>query len=530
MIGMHRRMEYRRRNTVHRLNYLLIDILMKNYRNNYVLLSILSIATLMASDAYAANTAVVNLSSASNFAVMAGTSITNVGSTIITGDIATSPGTTLTGFPQGTVFGNQQLGGAIAAQAQTDLGTAYADIASRSSTATVNGDLGGITLAPGFYRSISSIGINGNVTLDAQGDPNAIFVIQSVDTLNITAGSKVLLTGSAQACNVFWQSGSGVTVGTNASVAGSFIATNNISLANGALLSGRLLSQNGNVSLDTNLVSVPVCTPQPTTGSLRVITNVINDNGRTATPGSFTVRVRNASNTEAAGSPTSGSNPPGTLFTLASGSAYTVSADQSGTNYYAAQYSGDCNSTGNLYIQAGSSKTCTITLDDTPANDICPVRDYSASKWDGHCYTPVIAVTVNTTPYRVAFGGGSQMYTYSISNPGRIPLSNVGISDDGCAVLHPLAGDSNQNGLLDTYETWTYSCTAFVSYSTTNEINVSGNGDGQTAMFSRMSEVIVSTDPATTPVVVAPGFPNTGFGPGRRIFMESLFGLYHPAF
>src|SRR3990167_889587 len=114
----------------------------------------------------------VNLGTADSYAVLGGSTVTNIGPTIVNGNLGLSPGTSVTGFPPGTVNGVQHVTDAAAAQAQADLVTAY-DAASEQTTAVtiVSGDLGGQTLVPGIYKSTSSLGLTGTVTLDAQWNP-----------------------------------------------------------------------------------------------------------------------------------------------------------------------------------------------------------------------------------------------------------------------------------------------------------------------------------------------------------------------
>jgi hypothetical protein len=208
------------------------------------------------------------LGTAGPFSVLAGSTVTNTGPSTLVGDLGVSPGTAITGFPPGTVNGTVHANDAVALQAQHDLVTAYNDAAGRSSTATVSADLAGSTLTPGVYTSSSSLGLSGDLTLDAQGDPNAVFVFQAASSLTTGSGSRVLLIGGAQACNVFWQVGSSATIGTASAFTGTILALTSVSLTTGATLDGRALARNGAVTLDTNTVRGPACagtaTPAPT--------------------------------------------------------------------------------------------------------------------------------------------------------------------------------------------------------------------------------------------------------------------------
>src|SRR4051794_24426392 len=203
------------------------------------LLALLATAAL-ASSAQAAS---VPLGTADSFAVLAGSTVTNTGPSVISGDLGVSPGTAVTGFPPGTVTGGTiHAADAVALQAQSDVTTAYNDAAGRGSTATISADLAGRTLTPGVYTSASSLGLTGDLTLDARGDPDAVFVFQAGSTLTTGFASRVLLIGGAQACNVFWQVGSSATIGTSSAFAGNILALTSISLTTGATLQGRALA------------------------------------------------------------------------------------------------------------------------------------------------------------------------------------------------------------------------------------------------------------------------------------------------
>lgn len=197
----------------------------------------------------------VTLGTAAGFAVLAGSTITNTGTTHITGDLGLSPGTAVTGFPPGTVTGTIHAADPTAAQAQTDLAIAYNDAAARTPT-TVPTELGATTLTPGVYTSAAgTFGITGNLTLDAQGDPHAVFIFQTASTLITASASTVTLTGGAQANNIYWQVGSSATLGTNSTLAGTILALASITVTTGVTVTGRTLARNGAVTLDTNSIA-----------------------------------------------------------------------------------------------------------------------------------------------------------------------------------------------------------------------------------------------------------------------------------
>lgn len=207
----------------------------------------------------------VGLGTATSYSVLAGSAVTNTGPSTLQGDLGVSPGTAITGFPPGITAGAIHAADAVAVQAQSDLTTAYNAAAGQPLTTSVAGDLVGMTLTEGVYRSTSSLALSGQLTLDGQGNPNSVFVFQVASTLITASASSVILTNGAQACNVFWQVGSSATLGTASSFKGSILALTSITAETNAVVEGRVLARNGQVSLDTNVITNPACTPAATT-------------------------------------------------------------------------------------------------------------------------------------------------------------------------------------------------------------------------------------------------------------------------
>lgn len=222
----------------------------------------------------------VALGTAGNFSVLGGAAITNTGPTIVTGDLGISPGnaSSVTGFPPGQVVGTTHFANAVALQAQNDTTTAYNTLAGRACTTTISGDLGGRTLFPGVYCSASSMGLTGTLTLDAQGNANALFIFQVGSALTTASASAVRVINGGQSCNVFWQIGSSATLGTTTAFVGNLIALSSITLNTGATSTGRLLARNGAVTIDSGVISVCQLAGAPLL-SKSFAPNMINVNG-----------------------------------------------------------------------------------------------------------------------------------------------------------------------------------------------------------------------------------------------------------
>jgi len=206
---------------------------------------------------------------AESFPVLGALAVTNTGASILTGDLGISPNnaSSVTGFPPGSYTGTLHAADAVALQAQSDVTTAYNDLAGQACDVNLTGqNLGGLTLTPGVYCFSSSAQLTGILTLDAVGDTNAIWVFQIGSTLTTAGSSSVDVINGGQDCNVFWQVGSSATLGTGTALRGNILALTSITLDTGAGMSGRALARNGAVTLDKNNVAVcaTLATPTPT--------------------------------------------------------------------------------------------------------------------------------------------------------------------------------------------------------------------------------------------------------------------------
>lgn len=197
-----------------------------------------------------ANT-LVPLGTAGNYAVIAGTTVTNTGPTWITGQVALSPGSAVTGFPPG-VSGHRDVANGAAGQAKVDLTTAYNNAAGQVPFTTLSGNIGGRTLVAGTYRTTG--GLTGTLTLDGQGSTTGVWIFQQPSTLITGTSSRVSLINGAQPCDVFWQVGSSATIAVSTTFVGNILALTSIAMQTGATLNGRALARNGAVTLDTNRI------------------------------------------------------------------------------------------------------------------------------------------------------------------------------------------------------------------------------------------------------------------------------------
>jgi hypothetical protein len=203
------------------------------------------------------------LGTARTFAVLAGATITNTGTaTAIFGDVGISPGTALVGLTAGQVTGTLHLGDPAAMKAEADLTTAYNDLAGRPCQHTMTDvDLGGKTLPPGVYCfAVAAAQAVGDLTLDGQGDPNAVWIFQIASTLTISPNLSTTMIGGGNACNVYWQVGSSATINGGAQLKGNVFAQASISLLNGANVSpGRTLAQTAAVTMQSTNISNAGC-------------------------------------------------------------------------------------------------------------------------------------------------------------------------------------------------------------------------------------------------------------------------------
>ena len=266
----------------------------KKIRPLLLLFAILLVLMVVPTTAMAAQPP-VNLGDTFSYAVLAGSTITNTGHTTISGDaggdVGLYPGTSFPGQAEVTLSGTVHLADTEAQGAKDALVTAYNDAAGRTPVTQIPTELGGTTLTPGVYASADgTFQITGTLTLNAQGDPEGVFVFKTASTLITASNSNVNLINGARYCRTFWQVGSSATLGTNSHFVGHIFAMISITANTGATVQGQLLARTGEVTLDTNTITNGFCAPTATTSTTTTssTTSTTESSTSTTTPGSST--------------------------------------------------------------------------------------------------------------------------------------------------------------------------------------------------------------------------------------------------
>lgn len=240
-----------------------------SYAKRFTVALALALALSISSHKSEAAVTMVDLGSASKFAVLAGAGITiaaPLNSSVIRGDIGTSPTTSITGLENLVLSGTNHAGDGVTQQAKIDLNTAYNEASGRAADVIfpLIHDIGSQIFTSGIYRAPSSLAVTGSLTLDAGGNANAIWIFLVSSTLTTASSSNIDLINGAQSGNVFWLVGTSATIGTNSDFEGSILAQQSITLTTDAMISGRALAINGAVTMDNNAILIP----EPATSAL----------------------------------------------------------------------------------------------------------------------------------------------------------------------------------------------------------------------------------------------------------------------
>src|ERR1700733_12228928 len=398
-----------------------------------------------------------SLGTAQSFAILGGSTVTNTGPTVITGNLGVSPGTAVTGFPPGTVVGGTiHAADAVAAGAQADTTTAYNDLASEACGSSPATELAGQTLVPGVYCFTSSASLNGTLTLDGQNNPNAVWVFKIGSTLITGSAASVILINGAQSCDVFWQVGSSATLGTGTNFVGNILALASITLTTDAIVSGRALAQNGAVTLDSNQVAVSTCSVTvppipPTVG--KAFSPATVDTGVSST---LTITLTNAD-------PTNEATAAGFTDTLPSGLVAVAGSATTTCGGTASNTASSVTLAGGTIPAAGS---CAVTVEVTAAEAGSYINSLAAgalSTSNGSNVAPAVAtLTVNipvTAPIpptvSKAFNqatinaGTDSVLTITLSNADSADATGATLTDtlpSGVVVANPSSASNSCGG------------------------------------------------------------------------------------
>jgi hypothetical protein len=197
------------------------------------------------------------LGQATSFAILAGSTVTNTGPTVINGGLGLSAGSSVTGFPPGILNGESHVDDSVAVGAKHDLGIAFGNAFDQGCDKTLTGDLGNRTLVPGVYCYPSDAVLTGTLTLDGKGDANAVFIFKFGSALTTASNSRVSVINGG-ACGVYWQVGSSATLGTDTAFVGTLMAYASITLNTRATIEpGRALAETAAVTMDSNVITRP---------------------------------------------------------------------------------------------------------------------------------------------------------------------------------------------------------------------------------------------------------------------------------
>ena len=411
--------------------------------------------------------------------------------------------------------GTAYLTDAVALQAKNDLILAYNDAAGRTTAVTIPSELGGRTLTPSVYDSLDgTFHITGTLTLDALGDPDAVFIFQMASTLTTANNSTVVLTNSARYCRTFWQVGSSATLGTHSIFRGHIFALTSITATTGVYVQGQLLARDGAVTLDTNIITNGICLPTPPPSS-----------GGGSTPAH--PPLINITKVPAPLALTSGSGLVTYTYEI------TNVGDQSMNNIRVTDdkidvvnyVSGDINEDGYLQVSENWIYTSQAMLDETTTNTATARGDAGGMTAMDVAYAtvsvsdivpPLINVIKTPSPLALATGKGLVTYTYRITNPGTEPLSNVGLIDNKINLLSYVSGDVNSDNLLQHGEIWIYTASTTLYQTTTNMATATGDANGITATDISFATVVV------TPTTIDGGVLPSTSTPWYNILLAGL--------
>lgn len=378
--------------------------------------------------------------------MLAGAGVTNTGPSVVQGDLGSSPNIAVSGFPPGLVQSGT-INPSYTAGAKDALVTAYDDASGRTPVTTIATELGNQTLTHGVYDSAAgTFGITGTLTLDAQNDPNAVWIFRAASTLITGVGSSVSLINGANPCNIFWVVGSSATLGVDSTFSGTIMSLTSITMNSGATLNGRALARNGAVTLSSNVISNSCTTagpgaspsPGPAPAPGVAVTKTASP-ASLAEPGgafTFTVAVTNPS----AGAVTISSITDNVYGNLASAANSTCSGLIGGV--LAAGGGTTCTFTGTFTGNAADTETDIVTATVTSPSGL------TASATDDATVTltdvvPTITVDKSVDRGTRAEPGGLFTFTVTVTNTSPEVVRITSIVDNLYGDLAAVRSDSN---------------------------------------------------------------------------------------
>jgi hypothetical protein len=349
------------------------------------------------------------------------------------------------------------------------------------------------TYTPGCYTASGTMDIVANTTVTLNGA--GTFIFRPAGALTTGANSQIALSGGASACDVFWVPGGATTIGANSASSPTYTFAGNIFRGTAAGLSitlghfvniyGRLLAYGSTVTTNSNTIVAPTCAAPPPVahssaggiidGTINVVKTVINDNGGTKIVSDFPLFVNGTP--VISGETNNFSNPAG---------VYTVT--ETPDPKYTRTFSGDCDATGNVVLNPGDAKFCIITNNDIGAPVVVPP------------VPPLIDVVKVPDPLALPGGPGPVSYTYTLKNIGTVPVTNITMVGDTCSPIDLVSGDTNGDSVLQTNETWVYTCATNLAQTTTNTIVATGWANGLSATDIASATVVVGA-PIVPPLI-----------------------------
>jgi len=336
------------------------------------------------------------------------------------------------------------------------------------------------TLTAGLYTRDGDATFGSTLTLN--GSATDVWIFQINSSLTFTDEATIVLTGGAQACNVFWRVASSATINgaSGKTFVGTLIANSSVSLIGGATVNGRMMALTGTLSTaGITRITGPTCTTivppvsggsRPITGTITVVKNVINDNGGTKTATDFKLYVNGTSNPVASGITN--------VFPATPAVNDTYIVTETNDPKYSRVFSGDCDINGQIILHQDENKICIITNNDIGAPVVPPVP-------------PIIAVVKVPNPLALPGGPGLVEYTYTLRNIGTVPVTNITMVGDTCSPIVLISGDTNGDSKLDLNETWVHTCSTLLTETHTNTVVATGWANGLSATDIASATVIV---------------------------------------